>query len=135
QGFRRVMGKCDGGEQHDFQAADETIRLLNENKDRPFFLACGFIRPHVPEIAPKKFFELYDVSKIVLPTSGREGIPQVAFHMPVVNFGMDEQQCRDSKRAYYACVSVMDSQVGRVIDELDRLKLADKTMIDFTSDH
>src|SRR5207253_11088238 len=72
QGFRQVMLKGNGEDQHDYQAASEAIRLLRENKDprgrgRPFFLGLGFIRPHVPEVAPRKFFDLYDVNKIQLP--------------------------------------------------------------------
>src|SRR5207248_1251502 len=109
QSFRRVMGKGDGVEQHDYQAADEAIRLLNQNKDRPFFLAVGFIRPHVPEIAPRKYFDLYPLDHITLATvteDDRKNIPAMAFQMPnKINWGMSEADCRESKRAYYATTS------------------------------
>lgn len=138
QGFKRTMGTGDGHEQHDFQAADEAIKLLREHKDKPFFLAVGFIRPHVPEIAPKKYFDLYDMSKIQLPAvapNDRDDIPAAAFHRIEPWWGMDELQCRESIRAYYATISFMDAQLGRVVDELDKLGLADNTIITFVGDH
>jgi uncharacterized sulfatase len=139
QGFRYVIGKGDGREQHDYQAADEAIRLLNENKDKPFFLAVGFIRPHVPLIAPQRDFERYPLERITLldvPAEDREDIPALAFFQPNrIDRGMTPQQCRESIRAYYAAISFMDSQLGRVIDELEKLGLADNTVITFVGDH
>lgn len=139
QGFRYVIGKGDGREQHDYQAADEAIRLLHENKDKPFFLALGFIRPHVPLIAPQRDFERYPLEQIKLaqvPADDREDIPSLAFYQPNrIDRGMTPQQCRESIRAYYAAISFMDSQLGRVIDELEKLGLADNTVITFVGDH
>jgi uncharacterized sulfatase len=138
QSFHEVQGKGDGHEQHDYQAATEAIRLLNEQKDKPFFLAVGFIRPHVPELAPKSFFDLYDLKQITIPTepeNDRSRYPAAAFYHSAVNFGMTLEQCRRAKRAYYATTSFMDAQVGRVLDELDRLKLRDNTIVIFMSDH
>ena len=139
QGFRYVIGKGDGREQHDYQAADEAIRLLHENKDKPFFLALGFIRPHVPLIAPQRDFERYPLEQIKLaqvPTGDRDDIPALAFYQPNrIDRGMTPQQCRESIRAYYASISFMDSQLGRVIDELEKLGLKDNTVITFVGDH
>jgi uncharacterized sulfatase len=139
QGFRYVIGKGDGREQHDYQAADEAIRLLHENKDKPFFLALGFIRPHVPLIAPRGDFERYPLEQIKLldvPAGDREDIPALAFYQPNrIDRGMTPQQCRESIRAYYAAISFMDSQLGRVIDKLEELGLADNTVITFVGDH
>jgi uncharacterized sulfatase len=132
------MGKGDGVEQHDYQAATEAIRLLNEHKDQPFFLAVGFIRPHVPEIAPKKYFDLYSLDQIrlpIVPSDDRDDVPAMAFQMKQPNWGMSEADCRESKRAYYATTSFMDAQAGRVLDELDRLKLTNRTVVLFLSDH
>jgi uncharacterized sulfatase len=140
QGFRRVLGDGDGVEQADYQAADEAIRLLNAHKpgEKPFFLAVGFIRPHVPVIAPRKYFEMHPLEKIVLPqvpANDRDDIPAAAFMHPLPNWEMSEADCRESLRAYYACVSFMDAQAGRVLDELDRLRLSDNTIVTFVGDH
>jgi uncharacterized sulfatase len=138
QGFRRVMGKGEGVEQADYQSADEAIRLLNQHKDKPFFLAVGFIRPHVPEIAPKKYFDLYPIDQIKLPNvpvDDRKDIPAEAFMRPEPNWGMSESDCRESKRAYYATTSFMDAQAGRVLDELEKLGLAENTIVVFVGDH
>src|SRR5206468_552571 len=134
QSFRRVLGKGDGIEQADYQSADEAIRLLDAHKDQPFFLGVGFIRPHVPEIAPKKYFDMYPIESIKLPLQpphGRDEIPAMAFQPQPYNWGMSEIDCRESIRAYHATTSFMDAQAGRVLDELDRLKLADRTIVIF----
>jgi iduronate 2-sulfatase len=138
QGFRHVIGNSDGQEQHDHQAATEAIRLLEANKDKPLFLAVGFIRPHVPPIAPRKQFDLYPLEKIklpIVPADDRNDIPAPAFMDANPYWGMTEQQSRESIRAYYAAVSFMDAQVGRMLEALDRLKLADDTLIVFLGDH
>jgi len=138
QSFRRLIIHGEGEKQADHQSAEEAIRLLRANKDKPFFLAVGFIRPHVPELAPEKFFDLYPYESIKLPEmpgSGRDGIPPIAFHYGKLDMGMDERGRRESIRAYHATTSFMDAQVGRVIDELNKLGLADKTIITFISDH
>jgi iduronate 2-sulfatase len=137
QSFRRVLGDGEGVEQADYQAADEAIRILREKRDQPFFLAVGFIRPHVPVIAPRKYFDLYDMSRIQLPevpANDLDDIPSPAIYRPK-NWGMSEEDCRESVRAYYASTSFMDAQLGRVLDELDQLGLTDSTLIVFASDH
>ncbi len=139
QGFRYVIGKGDGKEQADYQSADEAIRLLREHKDRPFFLALGFIRPHVPDIAPKSFFDLYPIDTIKLPQvpeNDRDDIPTIALGVNTkLDRGMTPQQCIESIRAYRAATSFMDAQLGRVIDELRILKLVDHTIVVFIGDH
>lgn len=138
QGFNGVKGDGEGQEQHDYQAADEAIRLLRENKDKPFFLALGFIRPHVPVTAPKKYFDLYDLDDIKLPEvppNDRDDIPPAAFHRPEPWWGMSERECRESILAYYASISFMDAQLGRVLDELKKLDLDENTIIVFFGDH
>ena len=84
RGLRRNLLKDpEGRTQADYEIASESIRLLDEHKDHPFFLP-GFIRPHVPEIAPKKYFGLYDIKKIPSPDNppnDRDDIPIAAFHM------------------------------------------------------
>ncbi|SKA85578.1 uncharacterized sulfatase [Prosthecobacter debontii] len=127
-------------EQTDGMVATEAIRLLEQNRDRPFFLGVGFFRPHTPFVAPKKYFDLYPLDSISLPDAppdDRTDIPSAAFahNNPTPNYGLDELTCRKALQAYCACVSFVDAQVGRVLEALKRLELADKTIIVFWSDH
>jgi iduronate 2-sulfatase len=136
--FMRAEGADE--EQTDGKVATEIIRLMEENKDRPFFLAAGFYRPHCPYIAPKKYFDLYPMAKIAVPRGPfpeMAGAPEFAFAStkPWPWFGVNELQLREAKQAYYATISFVDAQVGRLLDAVDRLKLADKTVIIFWSDH
>ncbi len=127
-------------EQTDGIVATETIKLLEANRERPFFLACGFYRPHCPYVAPKKYFNLYPLERVQLPTEPLEHrrailIPARASVNPYPNFGVTEEQAREALRAYHATITFVDSQVGRLLDALDRLKLAERTIIVFWSDH
>ena len=121
--------------------ASEAIKFLERFKreSRPFFLAVGFYRPHTPYVAPKKWFDLYPSSKIQLPPlsaddRARTIAPAYAsFHAVQDNLGDDRR--REAIQAYHASTSFMDAQVGRVVAALDRLGLAQNTVIVFTSDH
>lgn len=138
QSFRFNILKGDGHEQHDYQAADEAIRLLREYKDKPFFLAVGFIRPHVPEIAPKAYFDEYPLDQIKLPNvpaNDRDDIPAPAIANIQRYAGMTDRQAMESIRAYRASTSFMDAQLGRVVDELRKLGLEKNTVITFAGDH
>jgi len=126
-------------EQTDGKVAAEICKLLAENKDKPFFLACGFFRPHTPFVAPKKYFALYPKDKIPLPSvpkGHREVHPASAF-----NSAKKEQEKltddlrREAIQAYLAATTFMDAQVGLVLDALEKHKLADRTILVFTSDH
>jgi len=127
-------------EQTDGKVAGEVIKLMEANRDRPFFLACGFFRPHCPYVAPKKYFDLYPLDSVKLPVEPlehRKAIPAAALSSvaPYPLFGVSEDKAREALRAYHATISFVDAQVGRVLDALDRLKLADKTIVVFWSDH
>ncbi len=125
-------------EQTDGKVATETIRLLEENRDKPFFIAAGFYRPHCPFIAPKKYFDLYPLDKITLPNEPPDhfkNAPDAAFWTKPLYWGLNEQQRREAIQAYYASITFMDAQVGRLLDALERLKLVDNTVIVFWSDH
>jgi len=126
-------------EQHtDGKVATETIKLIEQSKDQPFFIAAGFYRPHCPYIAPKKYFDLYPLEKIVAPQfspSELANFPPAALWMNPPHFGVNEQQQREAIQAYYASISFLDANVGRLLDALDRLKLAGNTIIVFWSDH
>ncbi len=127
-------------EQTDGMIATEAIKLLRANRDRPFFLGVGFFRPHTPYVAPKKYFDLYPMEKIKMPfapSDDRADIPPHAFahNCPIPNYGLDERTVLTAKQAYYACVSFVDAQVGRLLAALDELGLAEKTAIVLWSDH
>jgi arylsulfatase A-like enzyme len=129
----------------DYKIADRAIDYLDRYKDKTFFLAVGFNKPHSPPTAPKKFFDLYDVNKIPLPVDfnthpiAPAGFPDLSIpHRNADLFiGRDSPPdlAREMIRAYYASTSFMDAQVGRVLAELDRLKLRDNTIIVFWGDH
>jgi uncharacterized sulfatase len=127
-------------EQTDGMIATEAIKLLEQKKSEPFFLAVGFFRPHTPYVAPKKYFDLYPLDELRLPYApedDREDIPVAAFahNCPVPNYNLDESLLISATQAYYACVSFVDAQVGRLLDALDRFELADNTIVVFWSDH
>jgi uncharacterized sulfatase len=122
----------------DAKVAAETIRLLEDFKDRPFFIGCGFYRPHVPWIVPKKYFDLYPLEEIQvpkMPNDDRDDKPAPAFWVKPPNYARTEDELRQAKRAYYAAITYMDAQLGKVLDALDRLKLWDNTIVVLWGDH
>lgn len=121
--------------------AAEAVELLERfsQKDRPFFLAVGFYRPHTPYVAPAKYFDLYPRDQIALPEvspADRARQPALAYASarPEQDAATAEQR-RSAIQAYHASISFMDAQVGRVLEALDRLGLRDSTIVVFTSDH
>ncbi len=128
-------------EQTDGMIATEAIKLMKEKKDEPFFLGVGFFRPHTPYIAPKKYFDMYPEDTLRLPyapTDDRDDIPTAAFahNCPVPHYNLkNEADLLKATQAYYACVSFIDAQVGRLLNALDELNLADNTIVVFWSDH
>ncbi len=124
----------------DGKVATQAIALLEKHKAEPFFLAVGFYKPHTPYVAPKKYFDLYPLEKIdvpKMPAGYDKAMPAAALTStkPWPNFGVTHEQARRSKQAYYAAISFVDAQIGRVVDALDRLGLRDNTIIVFWSDH
>lgn len=127
-------------EQTDGIGANAAIKFLEAHRNRPFFIAAGFYRPHCPYVAPKKYFDLYPLESIQMPKEPPEHIrqipaPALASTHPWPWFGVTELQSREAKRAYYAAISFVDAQIGRVLDALDRLGLADSTVVVFWSDN
>ncbi len=124
--------------QTDGIGATEAIKLLEAHRAEPFYLAVGFFRPHTPYVAPKKYFDLYPLESIKLPTSPdnlRDLFPKLALNIKPVEEAMTDEQRKQAIQAYSASTTFMDAQVGRVLDALDRLKLAEKTIVVFHSDH
>lgn len=133
---------AEGGDedQPDGQIAREAINVLEQRaKDKqPFFLAVGLHKPHDPFIAPKKYFDLYPMDKIAAPkfsTDEWKTIPEAALWIKDPHFGVNAQQQREAIQAYYASISFVDANVGRLLDALDRLKLTENTIVVFWSDH
>lgn len=126
------------GEQTDGKVATAAIEMIKAHKDKPFFIGVGFYRPHVPEVAPKKYFDLYPLESIKVadqdPAKLARVLPASKAWTPD-NFAMDEDQQRQMIRAYYAATSYMDAQVGRVLDAVRELGLEDDTIVVFASDH
>lgn len=126
------------GEQTDGMVADAAIRMLEQHKDGPFFIAAGFYRPHVPNVAPKAYFDLYPLDRIRLEADTPQALaalPQVTARILPANMAMTPDEQRQAIRAYYASTSFMDAQLGRLLDAVERLGLADNTVIVFMSDH
>lgn len=128
------------GEHTDGKVASEAIRLMSANKDKPFFIAAGFYRPHCPWITPSEYFNMYGITQMVLPgisESTRNAYPAQALAStnPWPYFGITPSQALECKLAYYAAISFVDSQIGKLLDALDSLGLADNTIIVFWSDH
>jgi uncharacterized sulfatase len=139
-GFAMAWLDMDGPDedQTDAKGVTETIRLLEEHKDKPFFIANGFFRPHTPWIAPKKYYDLYPIESIKLPPRDAESdkaLPEVARKIKPDNYGLSEKDLKDCVRGYYASISFVDAQVGRLLEAVERLGLAQNTVIVFWSDH
>lgn len=119
--------------------AEWVLQRCAQRPDRPFFLAVGFFRPHTPYVAPKTYFDLYPEQEMPLV----EGVMDDQADIPPAGLAsskkeqdeMTDELRRQCVQAYYASISFMDAQVGRVVDALDRLGLAENTIIVFTSDH
>lgn len=107
--------------------------------DQPFFLAMGFYRPHLPWIAPRKYFEMYPPDSIKLPTdepaNDRDDIPKMALTYASTVRPMAPDERQRFIATYYAVISFMDAQLGVLLDELDRQKLWDNTYVVFLGDH
>ena len=136
-----LADKTGTDEEHtDGKVATEAIRLLETHKAEPFFLAVGFYKPHTPYIAPQKYFDLYPLEKIILPEVAQDFAkhaikPALASTRPWPYFGVTPNQARECKAAYYAAISFVDAQIGRLLDALDRLGLRENTVVVFWSDH
>ena len=107
--------------------------MMKAHKDKPFFIGVGFYRPHVPEVAPKKYFDLYPIQSIQVANQDPKKLAAV---LPASkawtpdNFAMSEDQQRQMIRAYYAATSFIDEQFGKVIEALTNIDLPSGVSID-----
>lgn len=132
----------------DGATATEAVKRLAtlKQKQKPFFLAVGFVKPHLPFVAPKKYWDLYDPAQIPTPATDRlpAGAPPFVGHenselhnytnVPKGN-PLPEDFARQLRHGYYAAISFMDAQVGRVLDALEKEGLADNTVVVLWGDH
>ncbi len=120
--------------QPDFHIAEQAIAFLKQRpKDRPFFVCAGFHKPHLPFVAPKKYFDLYSLDDIELAPVPEQFRDQMK--SPRWNEGVDDKTAKQLILAYQACISFVDAQVGRVLDALDELGLAENTIVLLWGDH
>jgi arylsulfatase A-like enzyme len=110
---------------HSAFVAEEAIRCIEQHRARPFFIIAGFYAPHPPLNPPRRFVDWYDPESLPLPHRQKDDNP----------YGLSDTEWRRVKAYYYALVSHMDDQCGRILDALDTLGLGDNTLVLFTSDH
>ena len=130
--------------------AEAAVARLREIRDRPFVLAVGFFKPHLPFTAPKRYWDLYDRAGISLSPNpdAPAGLNPRSIHASSEMFNsyshlekggagvrIDDDHARTLRHAYLAATSYVDAQVGKVLDELDRLGLADRTIVVLWGDH
>ncbi|MCP4786734.1 MAG: sulfatase [Fuerstiella sp.] len=126
--------------------ADAAVLTLRKLKDKPFFFGVGFQKPHLPFIAPKKYWDLYDPADLELADNPfkPKNAPSIGLHASfelrtrdgVPKYGpIDDEQARHLLHAYLACVSYVDAQIGKVLEELDRSGLRKNTVIILWGDH
>ena len=148
RGFAYESADVPDANYRDHQTATKAIEFLNEFRDRetPFFLAVGFFKPHLPFCAPKKYWDQYDYDAIDLPSNYRppKDAPAGAVHTSgelrayagIPPSGpVDRETARHLIHGYYACVSFIDAQLGRLLEALDETGLDDNTIIVLWGDH
>lgn len=140
QSFTGVIATGSDSDHADGKAADRAIEILDKVQDKPFFLAVGFVRPHVPLVAPKPYFDLYDRQAMeapIVPDDDLDDVPGIirGYKRNSTTYGVTPELHKGLLQAYYASISYMDAQVGRVLDALKEKGLSEKTIVVFSSDH
>lgn len=137
-----VVVEADGDDlvHSDGKTATKAVELIEKHAGQPFFLAVGFVRPHVPFVAPRKYFEPFlPYDKLQLPpkiAGDWDDIPRAGINYKTsVNMKMDLRRQKKALGGYYASVAYMDAQVGKVLDALDKSGQGENTIVIFTSDH
>jgi len=135
----------DDEDQPDGQVARRAVEILKGEREQNLFLAVGLAKPHDPYIAPRKYFDLYPLDEIELPSVPESWTEPYKHAFPLENpvfpqgkkiFNeFSDQDKREFLRAYYACISFMDAQLGKILDALEETGKLDNTYIFFFSDH
>lgn len=128
----------------DYKFAKWTVDRLNQDYDKPFFLAIGFNRPHVPWYVPQKWFDMHPLDSIVTPAyikNDLDDVPEIALQitdlpfMPTTEWAIESGEWPKIVQAYLACVSFVDFYVGEILNALESSKYADNTIVVLWSDH
>ncbi|GEA09880.1 sulfatase [Alteromonas sp. KUL49] len=128
----------------DYDSAKWMIGKLNEQHDKPFFMACGFLRPHVPWHVPKKWFDMHPIETIQRPpylANDLDDVPEIARRitdhpmMPTTQWAIENNEYENIIQGYLASVSFVDSCVGMVLDALEQSEYADNTAVVLWGDH
>jgi len=134
----------------DYQTADKAVEAMKQNRDRPFCIFAGFYKPHLPFVAPKRYWDLYENKKMqrLRPLDMPDGTVDYAYHYSELwsygdqkgtlfskEYSPTHEQALNMTRAYYAAVSFIDAQIGRLLRTLDELQLSDTTAVVIWGDH
>ena len=129
----------------DCMIADWGVEALSKDYDRPFFLATGFFRPHVPQFAPQKWFDMYPLDTLRLPKVIEDDLADISQYgvnitrlehvAPTHDWVVANDEWKPLVQSYLACVSFVDAQVGKVLDALDASPYRDNTYVVLYSDH
>lgn len=134
----------DDSEMSDYKIAEWAVDALEQDYEKPFFMAVGFIRPHVPWHVPQKWFDMFPVDEMVTPpfkADDMDDVPEFSrkLHempaMPKTEWLIKENQWKPMVQAYLACMAFMDHQIGKVLEALENSDYADNTIIVLWSDH
>jgi arylsulfatase A-like enzyme len=131
-------------EMPDYRTAKWAVERLQENYDKPFFLAAGFLRPHVPWYVPQKWFDMHPVSGVETPPYQKDDyldLPAIALkvhelpQMPTTDWAIETGNWKDMVQAYLACVTFVDHYIGEILNALENSKYKDNTIVILWSDH
>ncbi len=131
---------AEGGDeaQADGMLAAEAVRLLEKKHDRPFFVSVGFHKPHDPFVAPKEYFHQYPLDEVKLNVDPDDRTALLRYALPD-SYGrfrsFTDRDRREFKRAYHACTTFVDAQIGKLLDALDRRNLWENTIVILLGDH
>ncbi len=128
----------------DYKIADWAVKELDKKHDKPFFMAVGFVRPHVPWYVPQKWFDMFDDERIEVPAylaNDLDDVPEISreLHdipaMPVTDWLIKEKKWKSMVKSYLASMAFVDHQLGKVLDKLETSAYKDNTLIILWSDH
>jgi len=128
----------------DYQSAKWAVDQLQQKHDKPFFMAVGFVRPHVPWYVPQKWFDIYPLDQVRTPPydpGDFDDIPLMGQRvadvpmMPTTEELINSGEWKDVVRAYLACITFVDAQVGKVLEALENSEYSENTIVVLWSDH